>query len=169
MAISLPRVVGEAVWPWVRESIGWAACSSARRATSSATRCIIGSSALRPSVSITPWERLLMSSLVQAKCTNSVTACSSGWSAIFSLMKYSTALTSWLVVRSMALMRSASATEKSRISPSRKAVASAESGGTSVTPGSSARRSSQRISTMTRARIRPNSLKCSRRRSALAP
>ncbi len=55
-----------------------------------------------------------MSSLVQAKCTNSVMACSSGVSAMRSLMKYSTALTSWLVVRSISLMRSASATEKSR-------------------------------------------------------
>lgn len=30
MAISLPMVVGEAVWPWVRDSIGTSAYSSAR-------------------------------------------------------------------------------------------------------------------------------------------
>ena len=29
MAISLPMVVGEAVWPWVRDSMGTSAYSSA--------------------------------------------------------------------------------------------------------------------------------------------
>ena len=53
-----------------------------------------------------------MSSVVQAKCTNSSAGPSSASSFRRSLMKYSTALTSWLVVRSISLTRAASATEK---------------------------------------------------------
>ena len=49
-----------------------------------------------------------MSSEVQAKCRKSFIVCVSGPSPSFSRMKYSTALTSWLVVASMALTRSAS-------------------------------------------------------------
>ncbi len=37
MAISLPSVVGEAVWPCVRASMATSACSSARPATASMT------------------------------------------------------------------------------------------------------------------------------------
>src|SRR5690625_6945204 len=49
----------------------------------------------RPALSIRAWERLLMSSLVQAKCTYSSTASSSGLPANCFFRKYSTALTSW--------------------------------------------------------------------------
>jgi hypothetical protein len=54
-----------------------------------------------------------MSSLVQAKCTNSFACARLASAPIFSLMKYSTALTSWLVVASIALIRSPSASLKS--------------------------------------------------------
>ena len=47
-----------------------------------------------PSRSINAWDRLLMSSEVQAKCTNSEIASSSVLPAKRSLTKYSTALTS---------------------------------------------------------------------------
>ena len=53
-----------------------------------------------------------MSSLVQAKCTNSPAARNSGWLSKRDLSQYSTALTSWLVVFSMSLMACASASEK---------------------------------------------------------
>ena len=49
-----------------------------------------------------------MSSLVQAKCTNSAAADSSASPAKPALIQYSTALTSWLVVFSMSLMAWAS-------------------------------------------------------------
>ena len=45
-----------------------------------------------------------MSSLVQAKCTNSLAAFSSGRASNLDLIQYSTALTSWLVVFSISLM-----------------------------------------------------------------
>ena len=64
-----------------------------------------------------------MSSLVQAKCTNSSAGRSSASSAKRSLMKYSTALTSWLVVRSIALTRAASVGENASASARRRAVA----------------------------------------------
>ena len=48
----------------------------------------------RPSRSIRAWDRLLMSSEVQAKWMNSLTASNSALPAMCSLMKYSTALTS---------------------------------------------------------------------------
>ena len=53
-----------------------------------------------------------MSSEVQAKWMNSAARASSASSATFSFIQYSTALTSWLVTRSMSLMRAASASEK---------------------------------------------------------
>ena len=85
-----------------------------------------------------------MSSDVQAKWMNSAARAISGTSAKRSFSQYSTALTSWLVVRSMALTRSASATPKSRAvceSFWRVAALKAE---TSTIPGSSASASSQR-------------------------
>jgi hypothetical protein len=75
LAISLPRVVGLAGWPWVRDSIGTSAWAWA---ISRAWRWrISGSSTLsRAALSIMPCEVLLMSSLVQAKWMNSLTASS---------------------------------------------------------------------------------------------
>ncbi len=73
-----------------------------------------------------PCAVLLMSSEVQAKWMNSETLASSGTAATRSFRKYSTALTSWLVVRSVALIHSASASEKPATSLSRKAWAPAE-------------------------------------------
>ena len=70
-----------------------------------------------------------MSSLVQAKWTNSSAGPSSASSCRRSLMKYSTALTSWLVVRSISLTRAASATEKSSASACRRWRAAASNGG----------------------------------------
>ena len=58
----------------------------------------------RAALSIRAWLVLLMSSLVQAKCTNSEASCSSGAAFSRSLSQYSTAFTSWLVVFSMSLM-----------------------------------------------------------------
>src|SRR5690606_14676133 len=123
----------------------------------------------RPAFSISPWEVLLMSSEVQAQWTNSVTALSSALAAMRSLMKYSTALTSWLVVFSMSLMRWASASLKPAAMSSSRALAAALKGGTSATPGWAARHCSQRISTITRYLIRPSSLKVSRSGAVLAP
>jgi hypothetical protein len=64
--------------------------------------------------SCSAWLVLLMSSLVQAKCTNSVALSSSGRDSNLDLIQYSTALTSWLVVFSICLIASASASEKLR-------------------------------------------------------
>ena len=58
------------------------------------------------------WLVLLMSSLVQAKCTNSAAASNSGRASKRDLIQYSTALTSWFVVFSISLMAIASASEK---------------------------------------------------------
>ncbi|MCY1527751.1 hypothetical protein D9M68_628280 [compost metagenome] len=137
LAISLPTVVGLAVWPCVRESID-----------TSANWCAISRSlAIRPSMagSITfsraawicrAWLVLLMSSLVQAKCTNSAAASSSGRASNFDLIQYSTAFTSWLVVFSMSLMASASASEKWETKPSRYLRAPPVSGLNSAKPQS---------------------------------
>ncbi len=91
-----------------------------------------------------------MSSLVQAKWTNSVILSSSSCSAMRSLMKYSTALTSWLVVRSISLMRSASFSSKSRVTPRRCQAALPLISGTSGIAFSWASCSSQLTSTWTR-------------------
>ena len=64
-----------------------------------------------------------MSSLVQAKWRKPVAGASSGSAAMRSASQYSTALTSWLVVRSIALIASASASEKRSTSRRRKASA----------------------------------------------
>jgi hypothetical protein len=101
-----------------------------------------------------------MSSDVHAKWTNSATRATSGSPAKRSFSQYSTALTSWFVVRSIALTRSASSTENDAAADSSAARAGAENGGTSATPGSADSARSHAISTRTRARISPNSLKC---------
>ena len=73
----------------------------------------------RPALSCNAWLLLLMSSLVQPKCTNSPAASNSGRASNFDLSQYSTALTSWLVVLSMTLMASPSASEKCLTRPSK--------------------------------------------------
>jgi hypothetical protein len=133
-------------------------------------RSIAGSmTSARAAFTISAWLRLLMSSEVQAKCTNSSPAAAPGIALMRSLRKYSTALTSWLVVASMALTRSASASAKPEAIASSEAEVAASKGPNSGTPGSAARRCSQRTSTSTRKRIRPNSLKIGRRLAVLAP
>jgi hypothetical protein len=149
-------------WPCVRESIGSSACSAASAAMESMRASCAGrmwrASASR---SISACARLLMSSLVQPKCTNSDTAASSGKAvrrlpygvrcrihlpangppappSTHFLMAYSTALTSWLVVASNSLTSSAATGPKSASSCSRNATAAGLSGGTSGTPGSAA-------------------------------
>jgi len=109
-----------------------------------------------------------MSSLVQAKCTNSSAGPSSASSFRRSLMKYSTALTSWLVVRSISFTRAASATEKPSANARRRPEAAAEKAGSSTMPGSAASASSHSTSTRTRALTRPYSEKIGRRAPALA-
>jgi len=108
-----------------------------------------------------------MSSDVQAKCTNSLACLSEASSPMRSLMKYSTALTSWLVVASMSLMRAASATEKSAATFCNVVRAAAGKGGNSMMPGSSDNATSHAISTATRRCISPYSLKIGRNASTL--
>ena len=76
-----------------------------------------------------------MSSLVQAKWMNSLTWASSGSWAACSLSRYSMALTSWLVVRSISLTRSACSREKFSARVFNTALASAENAGTSLMAG----------------------------------
>ena len=78
LATSLPTVVGLAVWPWVRLSMGTAASACAICVSLASRRSSAGSMTVsRAACSISAWLVLLMSSLVQAKCTNSPAACSS--------------------------------------------------------------------------------------------
>ena len=81
-----------------------------------------------------------MSSDVHAKWMNSATRAISGDDANRSFSQYSTALTSWLVVRSIALTRAASATENDATTASSVARASSENGGTSAMAGSVGKR-----------------------------
>jgi hypothetical protein len=74
-----------------------------------------------------------------------------------------------LVVASIALTRSASATEKRSAMPSSSAIASAENAGTSAIAGSAASAFSHSISTMTRYLISAYSLKKSRSGAVLLP
>ena len=94
-----------------------------------------------------------MSSEVQAKWVNSATC---GQGASRSRRKYSTALTSWLVVRSIAFTASASASQNPSAAASRHARASGS--GSGPTPGSAANRASHAASTRTRARMSACSL-----------
>ena len=71
--------------------------------------------------------------------------------AICSFRKYSTALTSWFVVRSISLMRFAWSSEKLATIASSAALVSAEKAGTSVISGRFASACNQRTSTVTRA------------------
>jgi hypothetical protein len=100
-----------------------------------------------------------MSSEVQAKWMNSLTRVTWTLPASLSLRKYSTALTSWLVVFSWSFTAWASAREKSAATASSAARVAAEKAGTSAMAGSAARALSHSISTLTRYLISPNSLK----------
>ena len=120
------------------------------------------STSRRAAASISPCARLLMSSDVQAKWMNSATAAICGVPAKRSFSQYSTALTSWLVVRSIALIRAASAGANDAATASRsRARRLPETARPRGCPGPRTARSSHAISTRTRARISPNSLKCS--------
>ena len=85
-----------------------------------------------------------------------------------SLTKYSTAFTSWLVVASRALTRSASATEKPACTARTALSAATDKGGSSATSGSAAKAANHWHSTWTRKRIKPYSLKMGASASVLA-
>ena len=125
LAISLPNVVGLAVWPCVRANIANEAFSCAILRSFSITACKAGSTtSSRAALIIMPWDVLLISSEVQAKWMNSATGptssvtvgststclgfrrASSGGNAkpTDSLIQYSTAFTSWLVMASISLI-----------------------------------------------------------------
>ena len=169
MANSLPSVVGDAGWPCVRDIMGVSASALAMSAIVLTISSMKGVTAATPERSMSACDRLLMSSDVQAKCTNSITAASSGCCTSLSLMTYSTALTSWLVVRSTFFTSAASAGENSSRNFSRNALASSDRGGTSVTSGMAASLCSQRTSTMTRARTSAYSEKHARRICTFPP
>jgi hypothetical protein len=156
-------------WPWVRDSIAtsaWLAASASRRETMAS---MAGSSTLsRPPLSMRAWARLLMSSEVHAKWMNSAADMTSGLPAKRSRSQYSTAFTSWLVVASIALMRSASSTPKSPTHRRSASCVDAENGCMASKENSSLSASSQATSTATRSRISANSLKCSCRGRVLA-
>ena len=108
-----------------------------------------------------------MSSLVQAKCTNSSAGASSASSFSCSLMKYSTALTSWLVVPSISFTRAACTGLKPSARARRRVVAASENAASSTMPGSLDSASSHSTSTLTRALISPYSEKIGRSASTL--
>ena len=103
-----------------------------------------------------------MSSDVQAKWMNSPTRAIAGTPAKRSFSQYSTALTSWLVVRSIALTRAASAGENVAGRRLQHARDVASNGATSGMRGSAANARSHATSISTRLLISANSLKCSR-------
>ena len=114
-----------------------------------------------PSRSMSACDMLFMSSEVQAKWMNSERL-SSEVPFTLSLRKYSTALTSWFVVRSISFTRTASSTEKDEAiarSALRSAADSALHSRISFAPHSA---SSQVHSTSTRRRTRPYSENTSR-------
>ena len=120
LAISLPTVVGLAVWPWVRLSMGTSAKACDISRSLSMMRSRPGRMTWsRPERSCSAWLVLLMSSLVQAKCTNSAAFSSSGRASNLLLIQYSTAFTSWLVVFSISLIAAESASEKFFTRPSK--------------------------------------------------
>mmetsp|Transcript_5301 Transcript_5301/g.9544 ORF Transcript_5301/g.9544 Transcript_5301/m.9544 type:complete len:225 (-) Transcript_5301:297-971(-) len=163
-------VVGLAVWPWVRLSMGTSANSFAMAASSVMICSIIGStSPVTASRSCSAWLRLLMSSEVHAKWVNSNTLLSSSFAANLSFSTYSTAFTSWLVVRSTSFTACASSTLQLLARSSRKAFVASLKGGTSSTSGSSDSICSHRISTVARALMRPNSEAVARRPDTFPP
>ena len=156
-ASSLPIVVGVAGWPWVCASSGVsrsAADISVSAPTSPAAR---GSqTCCTAPLTMTAYERLLMSSLVHAKWTSSARPASAGSGARARsrfLRKYSTALTSCCVTRSVAASSSISA-GPNVVTTSRSAACSAPV--SRRTPGTtccSVRWISHSTSTWTRARL----------------
>ena len=109
-----------------------------------------------------------MSSDVHAKCTNSRNGAAPATPASRCLSQYSTALTSWLVSRSMTLtLRASSGVNAVPMASSARRVASSNAG-TSLIAGSSASAQSQAISMRTRWRISANSLKWSASVATLA-
>mmetsp|Transcript_15310 Transcript_15310/g.40662 ORF Transcript_15310/g.40662 Transcript_15310/m.40662 type:complete len:361 (-) Transcript_15310:25-1107(-) len=154
--ISLAKFVGEAGCPWVLASIETSHSGSLERRVD-----IKFSSSGRKQVSsefliISGFDVLLMSWLVSPKCTNSL----KGWrpsASNCSLMKYSTALTSWLVTFSVALTFSAC----SSVRFAGMALSfSAMPAGRPLPSGSSSMRARKySISMWTRYRISPNSEK----------
>ena len=122
----------------------------------------------RACLSMRPCATLLTSSLVHAKCVNSATAASSALAAMRRLSTYSTALTSWLVVRSTSLTSCAISGVKFVHRSSSSAAASGEKRGTSGTSGSEERSCSQRHSTSTRYLMSAYSEKQSRRLATCA-
>ena len=110
--ISLPSRVGDAGCPCVRASIGTASHSTALAFSFSRTMLNAGRSTEKcASLSSRGVAVLLMSCEVSPKCTNSLTSDRPNWSS-FSFMKYSTALTSWFVVRSISFTFCASVSLK---------------------------------------------------------
>jgi hypothetical protein len=97
-----------------------------------------------------------MSSEVQAKWTNSAPG-PKPMPASLSFKWYSTALTSWLVRRSMALMAATSSASKSRTHPRRTSAVPSGTGGSSAISGRAARVSNHSISTARRWRMRASS------------
>ena len=172
LAISLPTVVGLAVWPCVRLSIGTSASACARASSLSDDAVERRQQHLvARGRSISAWLVLLMSSLVHAKCTNSAAAASAGWLSAAAvqrdLSQYSTALTSWLVVASMSLIACASASEKRSTSPRSSPRAASLNGGSSAKPASDSAMNHS-TSTCTRRCMRPNSLSSGRSAATLA-
>ena len=71
-ASSLPIVVGVAGWPWVCASSGTSRRSDAMVATASTSACAVGSQTCSTApLTISAYDRLLMSSLVQQKWMSS--------------------------------------------------------------------------------------------------
>ena len=141
----------------MRLSIGTSASARAWSRKRAISLSMAGSStSARAACSIRPWLVLLMSSLVQAKCTNSPAALSSAMASKRPLSQYSTAFTSWLVVRSMSLIACASASEKRSTSPRSSPRAASDSGLNSLKPASD-KAMNHSISTCTRRCISPNS------------
>ncbi len=97
-----------------------------------------------------------MSSLVQAKWMNDSVPASSGYAAKQSRSQYSTALTSWFVVRSIALIASASASENASTRARSAARVPAASGAKASSPASDSAMNHS-TSTWTRRCIRPYS------------
>ena len=167
LAISLPTVVGLAVWPCVRDSIGTAASVCAICVSLPISPSRPGSSTCsRAAFSISAWLVLLMSSLVQAKWMNSDAAFSSGRDSQRDFSQYSTAFTSWLVVRSMSLMACASGSAKRTTRPRSRPRAASDKGLNSLKPASDSAMNHS-TSTCTRRCIRPNSDSSGRRPATL--
>ncbi len=107
-----------------------------------------------------------MSSDVQAKWMNSAALPSAA--PVRALMKYSTALTSWLVSASIALISVQSSMPKCTTSWRRSACSGSASGGSSGRP-SDERAISHSISTRRRSRMNANSEKTSRSSAVWRP